>query len=405
MRPSLLLTTAFIAACSDHAQLIVRTVSEYTGVPIEGARVQVDAQPWSTTAADGEAVFDAAAEPFTIRVHQSYGAPSGNQYDKVFVLRDRRGSVVVAEVDGTPGWHRGQVDGAVNGRAGVPSSVVVVQRAVKNTEFSTLAASDGTFNLSPVEWQGEAATTLTLRAIESDAANPPGHYYGYGSADVAVSAGGTTAGASLALHPVSEGSVTGSVAAPAVFSAAGVSGRLWLAFSDYDLLVPPQSGPSVGTEFSFVLPVLNGAVAWIELTSSAEQGSPSLLGARSWHRRRVGVPAIAVAFDLPEPVQLIEPAHGASVGTSSVFRWSPGPPGGSHTFFLHCEWMEGGIRRTVGYRGIETAADTQVSLPAIPGLALATGATCRWSVSWCAVADPAVESRCASSAEWAATVL
>ncbi len=62
MRRSLLIAAALAAgACSgrDTGRIVVRTVSDITGVPLAGIRVQVEAQPWATTGADGTATFAA----------------------------------------------------------------------------------------------------------------------------------------------------------------------------------------------------------------------------------------------------------------------------------------------------------------------------------------------------------
>jgi hypothetical protein len=90
----------------------------------------------------------------------------------------------------------------------------------------------------------------------------------------------------------------------------------------------------------------------------------------------------------------VEPSAGAAVGGATVFRWSPGEPGGSATFFLSCESPDAGF---VSYQ-IE-AEGVEATLPEIPGVAVPAGATCGWDVRWCADADPAVEERCAFSGQ------
>jgi len=60
------------------------------------------------------------------------------------------------------------------------------------------------------------------------------------------------------------------------------------------------------------------------------------------------------------------------------------------------------VDHVVSYRGVETTA-TQATLPAIPDLSIASGASCYWSVRWRAAPDPAVESRVSTSVERSAT--
>src|SRR5712671_4709047 len=74
-------------ACSQSpGRLVVRTVSDTTGNPLAGVSVQVAAQPWTLTDAEGKATFDALPGPFTVRVHSS---------DQVLVLSGRTGPEVV----------------------------------------------------------------------------------------------------------------------------------------------------------------------------------------------------------------------------------------------------------------------------------------------------------------------
>src|SRR5207244_8682034 len=90
-----------MGGCSD-SPIVVRTVSDKTGVGMAGIRVQVADQPWATTDADGKATFTAVSGTFTVRVHQSPTfAPL--PLEEIFVVEGQSGSQVVVEVEGNFG--------------------------------------------------------------------------------------------------------------------------------------------------------------------------------------------------------------------------------------------------------------------------------------------------------------
>jgi len=136
-----------------------------------------------------------------------------------------------------------------------------------------------------------------------------------------------------------------------------------------------------------VVPSVAGAAAWIRIHAVGG-------GVQSWHQRRVAAPSSDLGFSLPAPPEPLEPAAGSVVGGTTVFRWSPGEPGGSSTLFLSCEWPDTG---SVSY--LIEAEGVEATLPEIPGVTVPAGAACGWAVFWCAAADPSVEERCAWSRE------
>ena len=395
MRQSLFIAAALVTgACSgrDAGPVVVRTVSDRTGVPVGGVQVQVEGQPWATTGADGKATFAVVPRPFTVRVHQS---PRSDSHS-VFVLQGRTASEVVAEVYGNPNgfssFRQARVSGIVAGRSGSPSARVVVSVGQREANYGTVAAADGSFDF-PALWQGQAAAKVFVRAFESDGADAPGHYYGFGSASVSVVDGGETLGVPLRLEPVVEGLVAGKASLPAVLATPrSLAAFLWLSFNRYEQF-QLQSSPVAPDNFAVVVPSVPGVEASLRIHAVGS-------GVQSWHQRRVAAPSSGLGFSLPAPPELLEPAAGATVGGATVFRWSRGEPGGSSTLFLGCGWPQAGA---VDYL-IETQG-VEATRPEIPGIAVPTGAACRWAVFWCAAADPAVEERCAWSRERAATGL
>lgn len=162
------------------------------------------------------------------------------------------------------------------------------------------------------EWQGRSTASVVLRGWESDAVfpNAPFRYYGFGSATVPVVEGGSVTGVSLALVPVGQGTVEGTVSLPPAVVGTAVGAALWLAFSPYDW-VHLARWEAPGT-VSVVVPSVAGAEAWIGMMAGA-----------TWHNRRVTVPSRGVVFDLPAPPALLEPADESVLADATVFRWGP----------------------------------------------------------------------------------
>lgn len=398
VRAALLWLVVFGASCWRNGdELVVRTVSEYSGLPMQDVRVQVDDQAWVTTDAEGKARFAAVTGSFTVRIHQSFSAEGGAyRADKVWELRGRSGADVVVMVDGTPApHHEGIVSGTVSGRSGSASSAVWVwiSGGARGNGHGgeVLARSDGTFDL-PVAWEGAPAATLTLRAVESDGASPPGDYLGFGATVVTLSdtgIGASVSGVTLPLQPVTEATVTGTVSTPVILSGAPSSSAVLAVFGEFDHR-RLGTGPSPPSTFSLAVPQITGAAPWVGFIAGTAPASQ--------HARRVELSSSAVAFSLPDPVELLEPADAASIGPATTFRWGAGPAGGTYALVVYCSWSDGGVTRSVGFRGIETGS-TSAALPAIPGLTMAAGAACDWQVFWRATADPALESRWSSSAK------
>jgi hypothetical protein len=398
MRHALVIAASVAAgACSRGEHTVVRTVLDRTGVPMPGVRVQVEDQPWQTTDADGKATFAEVAGPFTVRLHQSFdrGDPT-YLADVIQVLRGRTGREVVAEVGdaGPVRFHSARVIGTVTGRSGLPSTVVRVGVAYRDWSDWTVVAGDGSFDWF-VPWRGvDAATeaTVVLRAWESDAANPPGHYYGFGSASVHLNEylGDIPGVVSLPLAPVAEGAVEGAVTIPSALMASFVETHLSLAFSRYEALELVNI-PSAPEPFTLPVPSVPGGDPWISVVA----GQPGVVV--SWHNRRVTVPSSGLVFEPPGSPELVQPAAGAAIGDGTVFGWSPAEPAGSSTLYVECEWTDSVTDSLVDY--FVEAGDIEAALPAIPGVSIAPGAACRWAVFWCAATDPAMEERCAWSAD------
>ncbi|HET7788296.1 MAG TPA: hypothetical protein VFL36_20150 [Myxococcales bacterium] len=403
------LTIVASVGCAGDEGLIVRTVSEYGGTSIAGVEVQVGDQRWVTTGSSGEARFAATAAPYTVLIHQpmrftdSHGV--AHQNDKIWRLIGQTANPLVAEVDGSLAQiYKSSVSGTVTGRSGEPDTVVRIG--------GVLAAADGTFSDSQgIWWEGGPTYPFDLRALETDAASPPGRYLRFASRRVTATdttgflgSGGSLTGVTLQLAPVSEARVSGQVFAADAFAQAELHSSVALRFGRYDLY-----GVGAGTvsgrpaQFDYPVPRVDGSQPWITFSATAVAGGtrhPAFAG----HARGVAAPASGLSFDLPGAPSLLEPLEGAAIGPSTVFRWTPVLPGGKYLLDMECdEWKDGAVTRGIHYRGVESAG-TEASLPAIPGVSIPPGTACRWSTIWVAAGDPAVENRYSSSADRSAVI-
>src|SRR5207248_2671615 len=113
--------------------------------------------------------------------------------------------------------------------------------------------------------------SFTLRAFESDGAQPPAHWTGYASKALTVAQAdpcgpsGTKTGVSLALQPVSEAHVTGHVARGATVGSSPAVGVIWLKFADAPEL--PLAGGDPGTDFDYAVPRIDARETWITVSA------------------------------------------------------------------------------------------------------------------------------------------
>ena len=381
---SLIAGVLVIGGCSGGGggeSVVVRTVTDRTGAPTAGVRVQVEDSPWVTTDAAGEASFEDIAEPFTVRLHEPDDA-----WDNVIVLGGRTGREVVAEVGGPgiPEWHSAAVSGTVSGRAGDASDSIVRVGVAPYKDYSIYveAAADSTFDVS-VLWReppGVSSATLALHAWEVDTATPPGHYYGFARSPAQTFVEREAVeGMNLSLEPVDEAIVDATISVPAGVTVAPLM-HLWLDYAPYEQLtvVAEEIDPD---PFSIVVPQVPDAESWLGVWAGAR-----------WHFRLIDGASSDLAFAPPASSELLAPAEGASLSAAPVFRWNPIEPGGISSLFVSCSTpdAQSGAKFFITP---DPADGDQATLPTIDGVDIPAAATCSWSVFWCA-ADSPTEKRC-----------
>lgn len=381
---TLIASLLVVGSCSggDGERVVVRAVTDRTGAPIAGVRVQVDEEAWQTTDAAGEASFADISAPFVVRLHETT-----NGFDSVVVLEGRTGTEVVVEISG-PGptqFHSAGASGTIVGRAGAaPDSIVHVGIApFKDWSVYLDASPDDSFDLG-VTWREPAtqtAATLALHAWETDTASPPGHYYGFArSQPLPFVENETISGVTLSLEAVEERTVEATVSLPAGAEPSDLLADVWLSYAPYEQLsllsdfFPPES-------FSVVVPSVPDAESWLGLWANAR-----------WHFRRIDLASTAVTLAPPASSELLAPAEGATLSASTVFRWTPVEPDGTSTLFVSCGTSDT-LSGTTFFITRDPAEANEATLPTIPDLEIPATATCEWSVFWCAAPDPS-EQRC-----------
>jgi len=400
LHSALALACLGIAGCaaSSDGQVIVRTVSDRTGLGMGGIKVQVADQPWATTDANGVATFAGVGPTYTLRAHQmvAFAVP----FHEVFVLEGQTQRELVIDVDGNPGtlspphtptWSDAEISGTVQGRTQpVSSASTRTQVSYRGTWLSGPVAADGTFDFGVLIQS--PATSVTLRAYEVREGGPspagPGttgsgtaaELFASGSTTVALTGGGHATGVSVALRPATRGTVTATASVAPALAGSDVLAWSSIGFGRYDpdaVLFETATVPPGG----FSLPVFGaeGGETWVTVFST----KPGVGFAR--HRRRVSLPEATVAFQLAAPAQLTEPAAGATIDMATVFRWTRTATDGRAELYLSCS----SAAQDVAYR-VSTAA-SEVTLPSVPDVSLPAGAPCVWQVSSHAVTDATVE--------------
>jgi hypothetical protein len=405
------------AACSGGSgTVVILTLEEDTRFPVAGIRVQVNDEAWLTTDADGRAVFPDAHPPYTVRAFQAAlfpgsGLSQARIYQDVYDLQDETESPLELLIDRVRTYDP-QAPVAISGRvtgqaAEAGTKITVAASSGSHLLHEVQAGADGSFEMT-VDWEGPGPRELVLRALQSDAAEPPTRYARFGSTTVTARAGEQVSGVVLAVSPIDTATVSGVVSMPAAVEPRGLLSTLWLDVQGTRLTL--AGGIPAESAFGYAFPRIEGAAARLSFVTDpvrTRQGRLVLNAASSSQTRTVEVPSSGLPFDLPAPVTLVAPAEGASIGPSTVFRWDAAPGGGGkYTLWVHCAWPNT-TDDTFSFRGnveyeVETS-DTQASLPAIPEVVIGDEAGCQWNVRWRDSATPTSDGRASSSEDRLAT--
>jgi len=370
-----------VSACGGGAsapELVVQTVSEDGGAPIAGVAVQLDDGAWVTTGADGTARFRSTAASHTVRIHQtSTGTAHGKAFEfhDVWSLIDQPANPLVIPVDGStaPTQHHATISGVVTGASG--TVLVFAHSDAYQSSAQTTMATDGTFTLSDVTWEGDATHGVTVEAIDLAAGDPPAHYNGYGNIVVTATDGGQVNGVAVALAPIGEFHLSGTLTlAPELTGSPHAF--LSLAFGDGSS-IPLATGTALQPgAFDVVFPTIASAEPRITIAATDAAGGTGTA------ERTVCVPAGDVVFSLPRTALPAGPGDNTTFDATTLFDWSTAEGGGKYGMTLGCDWTTpDGTVHDANFRLIE-AAGAQTSVPSIPDLVIPSGTSCTWSVAW-----------------------
>jgi len=374
--------TACSSAGSRYDELVVQTISaQWPGTPLEGIRVQVDDSAWASTDAHGNATFRNVGRPFTVRTYMTYQGAA--LYHRVAEVDGLDANPAVVPLDNLHyDSNEATIAGVVTNLSGSAASLVqVIAAKPGGSLWRAQVARDGSFQVQ-VHWEGPSTNSLAVHAFESDTANPPTHYLGYGSLTLPVSNGVAVTGLTVPLGPVAEAHVAGNLEIAGALGEGTYLLGLWLKFPDESAvpLVRSPAGGRAGVSgpFDHVVPMVG---APLSVSFSFFGGNT---GISAGERQRVevggGAPATGLAFEVGVPVSFVEPAAGAPIGTGTSFRWAAGPDGANYDLLVLCQDTVGLDRRALWWE-IRTSA-TQARLPSVPFFATAVGAACDWQVSW-----------------------
>jgi hypothetical protein len=375
-----------LGGCGDNAgKQVVKLVSRGGRSPVMGVRVQVGAQPWTTTDENGEAFFDGGSAPFAVRVHQttrSFDEGIAEEFDELWELTEQTDNPVVVAVQAVAATRKAAaIAGKVSGRGNASGSrLLVFARTGPSQAVSTLAGPDGSYEL-PVSWDGESSKMIDLGAIEIDSSSPPRQFYGYGSTALVVTAQADgdppQGGGNFALGPVTTARVSGKVSLPASL-AADVHPHVALEYRDgSSALLHGRSTTGTGT-FDYLVPVIDGAAVRVGFTADAIN-APIPVGT-SYRFRKVTAPAADVDLALPPTARLLEPAAAATFDLTTRFRWEPVSGAGRYALALVCSDIRVASRHEITFHMVETTK-TEARIPAIPDLDFGA-AQCTWQVGW-----------------------
>jgi hypothetical protein len=369
---------------------IVTALTDHGSSPVEGVRIQIGDSDWAATDANGDAFLPAVSGPFTVRVRQT--TETGRTvHETVWVLTEQTANPLVVRVDGSriSGLHRAAIEGKVLG-ADLTFDERLFLFAHDGTQEAqggfdggpTLATQNGDFHVR-FGWEGEGSRMVEMEALRVDVTRlgPPVRYFSHGKATVSLNdpsgLGAVVFGVQMVLEPVENGFVAGAVTKPDGFEGY-LRPMLHLQLKDgtrADHLVGDGTAFEPGS-FEFAFPLLDGTTPIVGFHADALDQS----GASTRAERSLDGPASGVGLELPPPVALLGPAPDEIIAPDTVFRWEERPGAARYALTAYCGNSEGNEPNEIVFPLIETR-ETQVTLPAIPGVDL-SGFYCSWSVGW-----------------------
>ena len=317
-----------LAACGGpkvSTTQISGVVVNLSGLPVPGVRVLVPGKSIVTTDASGAFTFDEVTVPYTLIVEQ--------KSDEFVVYQGINRTDPQVFVSGSTGSYETNLDGTVaSTTAGNTLGLQLASaHALGSTTMSATAGSTD-YNFDVTLFQPVTRGTLYALEWSKDASGNAQDFSGYGvySGDLDLAAGASHSNLNISLMAVSgTHDLDVSVSTPSGlnpgFQIAGVR------FADtpeyaVPLLTYADFAPA-SNQYTVRSPDL--AAARMVLVAAASQ-SPGVYSIR-WES--VASSSAAHTLILNDPVELLDPADGANVGTDATFRWQPPSGAISIAFF------------------------------------------------------------------------
>ncbi len=347
---------------------VTGTVITGNQLPASNAPVVITGRPATVTDANGHFTVTDVAVPYDVTVVSSIQRRSITY--RGLSRSDPTLTIVLVYVSPT---NSAVTSGTVSGGVGYP------QPSTRNTAVSfsspeitrsttayTSTSASGAFSLT-VGWDGTSTSTGVFRALQwFVVAGIPGDFDGYGEkAGVALTAGGSIAGQSIAMTAVTAENITGTITVPAGFVIANKS--LSVVFPD-NAMIPLGQDNGAGASFTYVVPAITGATISLEVATSK--------GAAISYAKQTGIlpGSNGISITLPDAASPILPVSGATnVSTTTPFSWNPVP---SVVYVMVVFGLPGSQEYWVITEG---NSGTIPDLTAL-GLGLPKGASGSWSV-------------------------
>jgi hypothetical protein len=322
--------TATNAGGSDGAEVTVTvdasvdvagTVLGLDGRPAPGVLVAIDGAGSDATGADGRFTIDDVEVPYVAHVlHPS--APLAVSYVDL-TLTD---PVLLVSGAPTAAAHAASVYGAASAGTGFPQPAAHLTRvALASPATRATVDADGAtggFEMVGVPWYGaDAPAALHALQWRLDAGGLPVEYVGHGSRPLTLQAAIVGyLGQDMALLPVAEASVAGTVELPSGYVLGARTASVVFAEGGWITVLNEPSPPA---DFTYVTPLVPDATVAIAALASAPGGELTFAV-------RAGLPTAAsgVAVKVDPVPHLLEPPDGAAaVGYGTDFAWDA-PAGG-----------------------------------------------------------------------------
>ncbi len=351
---------------------VMGKVVDSNGQPVTGARVLIPGKPVVTTDASGAFSFPDVIPPYDL-----IAVRDGNE-EVTAVQGVTLETPTLTFNSGGAAAFNGSLEGAVTGAqpaSGTASAPVVVFDSPETQSAEVTVDEESSSYSADVSWGGGSRTTGTLFAFQGERPDILSSVYtrftGFGRRDgVTLDEGAALSGQDVALAPVTNSTLAGTVDMPAGFSL--FTNTVSLRFEP-GLEVELFSDSDQNESFSYAVPVVEGSTLRVAALALG-QGFAVSMG----YRGGLSAGASDVGLSLKRAPNLLQPEFEDTVRRTTAFTWN-GPPGGVYAVSIVRDTSSGGTPLELT---LITSA-SRVTLPDLGalGVTLPGGAPFDWRVA------------------------